>query len=172
MDRRREARWDQRMACRLEIEDRRYPGVVVDVSTQGLFVRTPVTAPQGASVWVHVGGLPLPYPPALVLESVVARSSAPSKSPSGAVTGGLGLSIARVPDAWKLLAEIAPCDPVSGGVLPALRPRALDSCSQCGREGATLWHGLCGWCGGSRPTMVREMCGSASSLAPLADLDR
>ena len=128
MDRRRENRLDCRLECQLELSVQRFHGRVLNVSHRGLFVRTLERVPEARNVLIKVGKLAIPSAALPTLQAVVARQSwAPEPLPALA-TGGLGLSIRGVPDAWlELLADLASRRRPGGShAMPPL-PRRRDS---------------------------------------------
>jgi hypothetical protein len=169
MDRRREDRFDQRMGCQLELNGQRHHGLVLNVSPRGLFVQTPAKAPKAPNVVATVEMLSTKSDAVLTLQAVVVGQYGVPDQPPGLAKGGMGLVIRSVSDAWsELLADLDPKKLLHGGseAMPLLHPVARTGCRYCGREKATLWSGVCGWCSGA------ARAGSAISRAEPKRLPR
>jgi hypothetical protein len=167
MDRRREDRFDQRMICQLELNGQSYHGLVLNVSPWGAFVQTRAEAQTASGVVARVE-MPSTEPDAvLALEAVVVGQYAvPNRSP-GQEASGMGLAIQSVPDAWsELLADLECRKRVHLGceAMPPVRQSVRSGCRSCGRERATLWSGVCGWCSGSRPSRVIDLKAEPKAL--------
>jgi len=103
MERRGEPRIRKRTSCELTVGERRFSGVVLDVSRHGLFVQT--AAQPGPQEVVHVSisapGLPDP----LELDAVVARARIVPAQLRTVAKGGLGLHIAEPSEAFQRFVE-------------------------------------------------------------------
>ena len=155
MERRREDRFCHRMTCTLQLNDRLYQGLVLDVSPSGLFVQTRAKAPERAMAPVAVELRQPASDEATTLSAMVARQYWVPDQLRLLAEGGMGLRV--IPDcaAWlELLDGLAERKKLAlvGREAPRpLRQATPARCSECGRERTTLWSGVCGWCGGKHP---------------------
>jgi hypothetical protein len=90
MERRRADRSRQRLSCELLIGDRCHPGIVLDLSSTGLFVQTSVSPPPGERIRVK---LRPPGGAEVELEASVARRYAVPVRLVSAARGGIGLRV-------------------------------------------------------------------------------
>ena len=105
MQRRRHGRTKKRVSCTLVSGDRRYSGVVLDCSPQGLFVQTSAKLSPGAMVSVELGVSSQKEP--LVLEARVARHKLVPPQLRSVAQGGLGLHIDLPPQGYlEFYAEV------------------------------------------------------------------
>jgi hypothetical protein len=126
MNRRRQPRTKKRITCTLVSGDRRYSGVVLDCSPQGLFVQTSAKLEPRTRVQVELGiasGKQL-----LCLEAHVARQKLVPPQLRSVAQGGLGLQIdLPPPDYLEFYAEVTrtelPKRPKSAKPTPKLRYR-------------------------------------------------
>jgi hypothetical protein len=98
MHRRRHVRTKKRISCTLVSGDRRYSGVVLDCSPQGLFVQTSAQLTPGATVSVELGVSSQQEP--LALEARVARHKLVPAQLRSVAQGGLGLHIDLPPQGY------------------------------------------------------------------------
>lgn len=109
-ERRHKRRVRRRIPCELITAERRFTGIVLDVSVDGLFVQTSAVMPAGTSVHVRVSATP--QSPAMMFEARVARSKRVPPQLVAAASGGVGLRVVRPPPEFALLqgagAEAAP----------------------------------------------------------------
>ncbi len=101
-EKRREDRRRQRLTCRLTIEGREHSGIVVDVSSHGLFVQTKAKAASGAAVTVQ---LRLPGEAPLLVAASVARLNRVPVALAPVWTAGIGLSVTHPPASYLELVE-------------------------------------------------------------------
>jgi len=102
-EKRRESRRRQRLSCRLTIAGREQSGIVVDVSSHGLFVQTKAKAAPGTPVRVQLS-LPGREAPLLV-EASVARLNRVPDALAPVRTAGIGLSVTHPPASYLDLVE-------------------------------------------------------------------
>jgi hypothetical protein len=106
MQRRRHARTKKRISCTVVSGDRRYSGVVLDCSPQGLFVQTSAHLPPGERVHVELGVSRQEEP--MRLEARVARHKQVPPQLRSLAQGGLGLHIDLPPqDYLEFYAEVS-----------------------------------------------------------------
>jgi Tfp pilus assembly protein PilZ len=98
MDKRREARIKKRMACALFIKGVRQHGIVMDVSSKGLFVQTSAKPKPGDEVRLELV-LPGQAKPTLLHATVVRVRMVPPQLLSVA-QGGIGLQIQNPPEEY------------------------------------------------------------------------
>ena len=155
MERRREDRFGHRMTCKLELNDRLYQGLVLDVSPSGLFVQTRAKAPERAMAPVTVELRSAASDDATTLSAMVARQYWVPDQLVRLVKGGMGLRVIGNCAAWLELidgiAERKRLALVGREAARPLRQATPTRCGECGRERTTLWSGLCGWCSGKHP---------------------
>ena len=155
MERRREHRFCHRMSCQLNLNDRRYQGLVLDVSRSGLFVQTRAKAPGRTMAPVTVALRSTASDEALTLSAMVARQYWVPDQLVALAKGGVGLRVIGNCAAWlELLDDLAERKQlvlVGREAMRPLRPVTATRCGECGREGTTLWSGSCGWCSGNPP---------------------
>jgi hypothetical protein len=98
MDRRRETRTKKRIACALFIKGMRQHGIVIDVSSRGLFVQTSAKPKPGDEVRIELT-LPGQSKPTL-LHATVARVRMVPPALLALAQGGLGLQIQNPPEEY------------------------------------------------------------------------
>jgi hypothetical protein len=99
MERRRDRRTKKRLACELHLDGRRFLGIVLDVSPQGLFVQTNAKPTPGTEATVD---LTLPgTSEMLTMECKVARTKLVPQKLLSIAQGGLGLRLKRPPKAFQ-----------------------------------------------------------------------
>ena len=98
MNRRRHARTKKRISCALLSGGRRYSGVVIDCSPQGLFVQTSAKLAPGTIVEVELGVSTREEP--LLMQARVARQKLVPPELRSVAQGGLGLQIDLPPQAY------------------------------------------------------------------------
>ena len=98
MQRRRHGRTKKRISCTLLSGDRRYSGVVLDCSPQGLFVQCSAKLPPGAMVTIELGVSSQQEP--LVMDARVARHKLVPPQLRSVAQGGLGLHIDLPPQGY------------------------------------------------------------------------
>jgi hypothetical protein len=101
-ERRAEPRKRKTLFCQLECREKRYPAVVLDVSSSGLFVRTAITAPIGTEVEVT---LRLAGGKAWHLRAEIARDAQDGSSPDLLHGLGMGLKLTAAPDGFAGFVE-------------------------------------------------------------------
>ena len=98
MDRRHEPRLKKRIACALWIKGVRQHGIVLDVSSRGLFVQTSAKPAPGESVRIE---LTLPGEPrATTLMATVARVRMVPPALLSVAQGGIGLTLLSPPEEY------------------------------------------------------------------------
>ena len=97
LDRRTETRLRRRMACEINVGGRRYSGLVVDLSSGGLFVRTRATLSPGTVVALQLrdGRQELP------LQAAVARRRMVPARLASVSHGGVGLRLVHAPESYQ-----------------------------------------------------------------------
>lgn len=106
-DRRREKRVRRRLSCELRLEGRRCSGVILNLTSRGLFVQTRARAPLGTEAEVQLRTYGREEP--IVLRAVVARAFLVPPDLVRVAGGGMGLRIRSAPDAYRgFLESIAP----------------------------------------------------------------
>jgi hypothetical protein len=106
-ERRAAPRKKKTLFCQLECRGRRLPAVVLDVSPEGLFVRTAISAPRGTEVEVTLrcaGGK------SWQLRAEIARDAQAGRSRDALRGLGMGLRIATVPDGFAEFVESLKAD--------------------------------------------------------------
>jgi len=98
MQRRRHGRTKKRISCTLVSGDRRYSGIVLDVSPQGLFVQTSAQLTPGTMVKIELGVSSQPEP--LLMDARVARHKLVPPQLRSVAQGGLGLHIDLPPQGY------------------------------------------------------------------------
>jgi Tfp pilus assembly protein PilZ len=98
MDRRREARTKKRIACALLIKGVRQHGIVMDVSSKGLFVQTSAKPKPGDEVRIELT-LPGQSKPTL-LHATVARVRMVPPALLAVAQGGIGVEIQNPPEEY------------------------------------------------------------------------
>jgi len=98
LERRSHARWQRLISCELWAGGRRVPGVLRDISSQGLFVETRAALPQGSEAIV---AFDTPEGTRFVLEVSVPRTRAVARSLDAHCAGGVGLRIENPPEAYR-----------------------------------------------------------------------
>lgn len=98
MERRIEPRIRKRISCDLQVGDRRFSGLVLDLSETGLFIQTVARPLPGARVRLGLTGGRLGEP--LQLEARVARTRLVPPQLRTVARGGLGIHLERPPDAY------------------------------------------------------------------------
>ena len=105
MQRRRHGRTKKRISCTLVSADRRYSGIVLDVSPQGLFVQTSAQLSPGTIVNIELGVSSQQEP--LLMEARVARHKLVPPQLRSVAQGGLGLHIDLPPQGYlEFYAEV------------------------------------------------------------------
>jgi hypothetical protein len=98
MDKRAAPRQKRRMTCELRYDGSKASGIVLDLSSSGLFVQTSARPPANSIVVVHLearGNLPV-----LDLRTRVARLKRVPPRLAGLTPPGLGLQILDAPEAY------------------------------------------------------------------------
>ena len=98
MQRRRHGRTKKRISCTLVNAERRYSGIVLDVSPQGLFVQTSAQLTPGTMVKLELGVSSQPEP--LLMDARVARHKLVPPQLRSVAQGGLGLHIDLPPQGY------------------------------------------------------------------------
>ena len=98
MQRRRHGRTKKRISCTLVSGDRRYSGIVLDVSPQGLFVQTSAQLTPGTMVKIELGVSSQQEP--LLMDARVARHKLVPPQLRSVAQGGLGLHIDLPPQGY------------------------------------------------------------------------
>jgi hypothetical protein len=111
MERRRAYRSRQRLTCELLIGDRCHPGIVLDLSSVGLFVQTSVSLPPGERVRVK---LRPPGGAEVEIEASVARRYAVPARIVSVARGGIGLRVESAADDFLQL--VGSAVPVTGAL--------------------------------------------------------
>jgi hypothetical protein len=128
MDRRHEDRFSQRIACKLGLNGRIHLGLVLNVSTRGLFIQTRAKAPSEPNVVVSVELCPPRSEQVLTLEALLARQYWVPDQLLSLARGGMGLLIRSVDDAWyQLLAELEAKELVPAEAISAKSERSEGS---------------------------------------------
>ena len=105
MQRRRQVRTKKRISCTLVSGDRRYSGVVLDCSPQGLFVQTSAKLSPGSMVDIELGVSTQPEP--LLMQARVARQKLVPPQLRSVAQGGIGLHIDLPPQGYlEFFAEL------------------------------------------------------------------
>jgi hypothetical protein len=94
MNRRTRERKKRRITCEILAGDRRQRGIVLDVSSEGLFVQTGRTIDPGIEVEVRIAR---PRKAEIALRAVVARKLMVDRRLSNVVRGGVGLRVLAAP---------------------------------------------------------------------------
>jgi hypothetical protein len=102
----------RRITCELVIDGKRYSGIVLDLSTSGIFVQTAISCPVGKEVEVHLAATRAT--PDLALRARVARGKRVPPQLLAAAGGGLGLRILDPPPGFAQLVG-ADEEPVASG---------------------------------------------------------
>jgi hypothetical protein len=110
-DKRQKKRTRRRIPCELDANDRRYTGIILDVSVDGLFVQTAAALPTGTPIRVRVQESP--GNSAFELDAVVARAKRVPPQLVSAAAGGMGLRVLRAP------AEFASIQGIDPGAVPS-----------------------------------------------------
>jgi hypothetical protein len=93
----------KRIACRIKIKGLEYSGIVIDVSSNGLFVQTSASPPLHEMIEVT---LVLPGGQELCMPAKVARKRLVPRQLLTVAHGGLGLHLQAPPEAYlKFVAE-------------------------------------------------------------------
>ncbi len=101
VNRRREERKKKRITCEILVGDQVQRGIVLDVSSGGLFVQTGATLTLGAEVEVHISpSSGTSNVPTLFIRTVVARKQLIDRRLSNNAKGGVGLRIEVAPPAF------------------------------------------------------------------------
>ena len=100
-ERRNNGRKRLRIPCEIQVEERRHMGIVLDVSSTGLFVQT--TALFSAGTPIRITLKETPFSPALTVEAVVARGKRVPPQLASAAAGGIGLRVVAPPPAFRTL---------------------------------------------------------------------
>ena len=103
MNRRSEERVRRRIGCDLYIGDRRYSGLLLDLSPHGMFVQTAAKPAPGTPVSVHLSAPHLSEP--LELWAQVARARLVPPQLRNLAKGGLGLQLEEPPEAYLRFVE-------------------------------------------------------------------
>jgi hypothetical protein len=98
MERRREPRLKKRIACALTIKGVRQHGIVLDVSSRGLFVQTSAKPAPGDAVRVELT-LPGRAKPT-IMEATVARVRMVPPALLSVAQGGIGLLLQHPPEEY------------------------------------------------------------------------
>ena len=102
-ERRREKRTRRRISCRLRLNGRDHVGIVLDVSSHGLFVQTHAKGAPGTPTQVQLG---LPGSGTrLVVEATVARQRRVHPTLTPVWPNGIGLRVMRPPPEWQELID-------------------------------------------------------------------
>ena len=105
MKRRHHVRTKKRISCTITSGDRRYTGVVLDCSPQGLFVQTSAKLSPGSMVDIELGVSTQPEP--LVMQVRVARLKLVPPQLRSVAQGGVGLHIDLPPQGYlEFFAEL------------------------------------------------------------------
>ncbi len=106
MERRRgEPRIKKRIACELGVGEKRYNGLVLDLSSHGLFVQTAAQPDPGARVRVAISAPGRSAP--LVVEALVARNKLVPPQLRTVAQGGLGLHVPQpTPEFAQFVADV------------------------------------------------------------------
>jgi len=108
----------RRLVCRIAVGNRRYSGVILDVSATGLFVQTHAKPPAQARLTVEIS-VPDQRAPVRV-EAVVARLRVVPPQLLHVAQGGIGLRIANAPEAYfAFLGSLLPAGAEEAGGEPA-----------------------------------------------------
>jgi hypothetical protein len=113
MDKRRESRMKKRLACSLTIKGVRQQGIILDVSSRGLFVQTSAKPAPGDAVRIEVTlpGRPRPT----VLDATVARVRMVPPALLSVAQGGIGLLLQHPPEEYyAFVGDVAHIDEVPG----------------------------------------------------------
>ena len=97
------------MVCELVAEGGRTPGIVLDLSANGVFVQTSATLPPGSRVDLELQ-LPGSKEPIRIHGRVARRRAVPARLRS-VVQGGIGVAIDNAPEAFfRFIAELQKSD--------------------------------------------------------------
>jgi Tfp pilus assembly protein PilZ len=106
---RRAPRRKKRIACALYVEQRRYSGIVLDISATGLFVQTSGKVLPGTLVRLELFDPDRPEP--LILQASVARQRVVPVRLKTIAHGGIGVKIEQAPEEFfALVAKLQPAD--------------------------------------------------------------
>jgi hypothetical protein len=100
-EKRRKRRVRRRIPCELVTSDRRFTGIVLDVSVDGMFVQTSAVLPAGTELRVRV--LSTSSTPAFELDARVARAKRVPPQLVSSAAGGMGLRVLRPPAEFAAL---------------------------------------------------------------------
>jgi hypothetical protein len=95
VEQRRRNRVKRRITCELIVDGKRQSGIVLDVSAEGLFVQTAVTAPPGTVIDVRLAATRTT--PEIALRARVARGMRVPPRLASVAAGGLGLRVFQAP---------------------------------------------------------------------------
>src|SRR5262245_23298186 len=87
----------RRVTCELLVDGRSYRGIVLDLSATGVFVQTEATPPPGVRLRLRFHA---PDRTEFEVEASVARRQVVPPQLASVVRGGLGLRVARPPEAY------------------------------------------------------------------------
>jgi hypothetical protein len=103
MNRRAEPRIKKRISCELTVAERQFRGVVLDLSSHGLFVQTAAKPDPGQTVALAIAAPGRREP--LVLEARVARAKLVPPKLRAVAQGGVGLHIEEPPEEYRRFVE-------------------------------------------------------------------
>ncbi len=132
-DRRRHARVKKRVSCALTSGGRRYTGVVLDVSPQGVFVQTSAKLNPGAIVDLEMG---IGANQSVQMQARVAHSKLVPPELRSIAKGGLGLHIdLPPPEFYEFFANLTRTDLPGGEAQKAKTP--AETAAQTKKKKAT-----------------------------------
>lgn len=107
MDRRAAKRIRRRLTCELRFDGRKTTGIVLNVSTSGLFIQTSARPAPGTVVEVHFSARG--SSPEMDLRTRVARQKRVEPRLAQIEASGIGLQLLDAPEAyWQLVADALP----------------------------------------------------------------
>jgi hypothetical protein len=108
MERRTVRRVKRRITCEFFYQDRDYKGIVLDLDSTGLFIRTNATIPPGVEIDIHMAAS-MTAPTMTVRARIARRRSVPANL-SSIVNRGLGVRVLEAPPEYGLLLGVGLLD--------------------------------------------------------------
>jgi Tfp pilus assembly protein PilZ len=125
MGKRRAPRVKKRLACSLHHAGKRYAGMVLDLSSRGVFVQTSASPDPGEPVSLELALRGQAEP--LRLEGRPARRRVVPARLRSVAQGGVGVELSSAPEAWfAFVAELVGSRAQPGAAAPRRRPTALE----------------------------------------------
>lgn len=125
MDKRRAPRAKKRLACSFHHAGKRYSGMLLDLSANGVFVQTSASPHPGEAVRLELALPGRPEP--LRLEGRAVRRRVVPARLRAVAQGGVGVALSGAPEAWfGFVAELLGERPLPAAAAPRRKPTALE----------------------------------------------